>query len=230
MGVQRQLKIITSTVLALLLPVSLGQGFISFCHAQSETPGPQVTVTLVAVMPLTKGKYGMSMDETLDSPLFLFSSNPGDVADDADRVLTEYVYNKMVTIHGGRVVPLEKTIEIYFNAPRDATNDTIRSLARQTGELLKANVIMTGYVWEYKKRIGGTRAASSPASVGFTLVLIETANGRLLWNGRHVEKQQALSENLLGAKTFFDRGGKWLTVDELAQYGVSAVFKKYPYR
>ena len=198
--------------------------------AQSRSLAPTIAVNRIAVMPLIRGRYGTSLAETLDAPLFMFSPDPGNVADDADRVLTEYVYNKMVTIHGGRVVPLEKTIEIYFNAPRDATNDTIRSLARKTGELLNANVIMTGYVWEYKKRVGGSRAASSPASVGFTLVLIETANGRLLWNGRHVEKQQALSENILGAKTFFDRGGKWLTVDELARYGVNEVLKNYPYR
>jgi len=187
-------------------------------------------VNRIAVLPLTKGRYGTSLVETLDSPLFLFSSDPDKVADDADRVLTEYVYNKMVSNHGGKVVPLDKTIEFWFRAPRDANKDTIRSLARKTGELLKANVIMTGYVWKYKRRIGGSRAASSPASVGFALVLIETANGRLLWRGRFEEKQRPLSENILGAKTFFDRGGKWLTVDDLARYGVNEVFKKYPYR
>lgn len=230
MGIKGRLQIITSLVLTLFFSVFLGEGFISFCHGQSGTPASQVTVTRVAVMPLTKGKYGMSPDETLDSPLFLFSSDPGDVTDDADRLMTEYVYNKMVSIHGGRVAPLEKTVEVYFGVPRDPTRDTIRSLAQKTGEALEANVVMTGYVWEFKKRVGGTRAASSPASVGFTLVLIETVNGRMLWHGRHVEKQRALSENLLNAKTFFDRGGKWLTVDELARYGVSEVFKKYPYR
>lgn len=206
------------------------ESFLNKCPAQPPAQAPGITVSRIAVMPLAKGKYGMSLAETLDSPLFLFSSDPGRVADDADRLLTEYVYNKMVSIHGGRVVPLEKTVELYFNAPRDATKDTIRSLARKTGEWLKANVIMTGYVWEFRERVGGSRAASSPASVGFTLVLIETANGRLLWKGRHVEKQKTLSENILGAKTFFDRGGKWLTVDELARYGVSEILKSYPYR
>ena len=224
---RQSLSISLIIVFALMV---FSESFQSNCLAQPPSQAPGITVNRIAIMPLAKGKYGMSIAETLDSPLFLFSSDPGKVADDADRVMTEYVYSKMVTIHGGRVVPLEKTIDLYFNAPRDATKDTIRSLARKTGERLKANVIMTGYVWEYKKRIGGSRAASSPASVGFTLVLIETANGRLLWNGRHVEKQQALSENILGVKTFFDRGGKWLTVDELARYGVNEALKNYPYR
>lgn len=198
--------------------------------AQSQSLAPTIAVHRIALMPLIKGRYGTSMAETLDSPLFLFSHNPDDVAEDADRLLTDYVHNRMVSIHGGKLVPLDKSIEIFFSTPRDANKDSLRSLARKTGETLRANLVMTGYIWKFKERVGGKRAASSPASVGFALVLIETANGRLLWNGRYVEKQKALSENILNAKTFFDRGAKWLTVEELARFGVNEVFKKYPYR
>ena len=218
-----------------LIAASLFTGLVDCSRAfaqssQSQSLAPKVTVNRIAVMPLTRGRSGTSLAETLDAPLFLFSPDPENVAEDADRLLTEYVYNKMVSIHGGKLAPLDKAMEFFLSAPRDATGDTIRSLAQKTGNSLNANVVVTGYIWRYKKRIGGPRAASSPASVSFALVLIETSNGRVLWRGRFEEKQAALSENILNAKTFFDRGGKWLTVDELARYGVNEIFKKYPYR
>lgn len=38
----------------------------------------------------------------------------------------------------------------------------------------------------------------------------------------------ALSENVLDAKAFLKRKGKWLTANELARYGINEIFKKSP--
>jgi len=199
---------------------------LSQSDAQAESQGPG----RIAVMPLTKGKYGTSLPETVDAPLFQLSLEGDEVAEDADRLLTESVFREMERIHGTTVIPLDRSIGAYFRAPRDDLKDTLRTMAHKTGEALGADMVMTGFVWRYKDRVGGDRAASSPASVGFTLILFQAAQSRILWSERYEETQQALSENILNAKAFFDRGGKWLTADELAREGLRKILKNYPYR
>jgi hypothetical protein len=71
-------------------------------------------------------------------------------------------------------------------------------------------------------------AAETPASVGFAVYLIEVASGKMLWSDAFSETQRSLSENILQAKGFFEMGGKWLTADELALYGVKDMFKRFP--
>jgi hypothetical protein len=51
----------------------------------------------------------------------------------------------------------------------------------------------------------------------------------MLWKGRFEETQKSLSENILEAKSFFKKGAKWLTADDLALYGVKEIFRKYPF-
>ena len=203
---------------------------LSRSYAQSETQGPQITVNRIAVVPLVKGRYGTSVSETLDVPLFQLSPDTEGLDEDSDRILTEYVFQEVQRIHGSRVIPLDTSVGAYFRAPKDELTDTMRTLARKTGEALRADLVMTGFVWRYKNRVGGDRAASSPASVGFDLILIHTADGKMLWTERFEETQRALSENILNAKTFLDRGGKWVTAEELAKEGLREIFKKYPYR
>ena len=72
-------------------------------------------------------------------------------------------------------------------------------------------------------------AASSPASVGFTICLIDVPTGKILWNENYEESQKSLSDNLLEIKGFFEKGAKWLNVEDLARYGVREVLKKYSY-
>jgi hypothetical protein len=86
-----------------------------------------------------------------------------------------------------------------------------------------------GSVWKYRDRVGGDRAASSPASVAFALHLVEVPTGKILWSKSFVQTQRSLSENILNAKAFFDQGAKWLTADELASYGVKELLKDFPY-
>jgi hypothetical protein len=65
--------------------------------------------------------------------------------------------------------------------------------------------------------------------VGFALFFIEVSTGALLWNDSFSETQRSLSENIMAAKEFFEMGGRWLTADELALYGVKELMKKFPF-
>jgi hypothetical protein len=73
-------------------------------------------------------------------------------------------------------------------------------------------------IFRFQERRGGNFAVETPAGVGLHMHLIE---GSIV--GRTFvfdEDQQALSQNVLGIGKFFRRGGKWITVDKLAEEGI----------
>jgi hypothetical protein len=51
-------------------------------------------------------------------------------------------------------------------------------------------------------------------------------DGEVLWKGRFDKTQTPLSENILDARTFFKGKGKWMTVESLADLGLSDMLGK----
>jgi hypothetical protein len=74
------------------------------------------------------------------------------------------------------------------------------------------------FVYRFQERQGGNFSVIRPASAGFHTHLFE--GGTLLQTIVFDETQQPLSENVLRLFTFIRRGGKWITVGELAREGV----------
>jgi len=98
-----------------------------------------------------------------------------------------------------------------------------REILVEAGTKLGADAVMVGHIYRYEERLGGAYSVSKPAAVTFGLNLIRVPDGMVLWSGAYSEIQQSLTENLLQMGTFFGRGGKWLTADELAHYGLAKV-------
>ena len=96
------------------------------------------------------------------------------------------------------------------------------------GEKLGADAVVSGNVYRFKQRIGTSLAADEPASVGFDIYMISAPGGQLLWHARFDESQQSLFENLLKINTFVKQKGKWLTAEELAEYGLKKVLERFP--
>lgn len=84
------------------------------------------------------------------------------------------------------------------------------------GRALKVNYLMTGYVYRFRQRVGTGFAANSPASVAFSVHLVDIVNERVMWTATYEETQQHLSNNLFNLGTFVNRGGGWVTAEELA--------------
>jgi len=84
------------------------------------------------------------------------------------------------------------------------------------GRALKMNYLMTGYVYRFRERVGRGFSVQEPASVAFSVHLIDTLNQRVMWSGTYEETQQPLSENLFNLGTFVNRGGGWVKAEELA--------------
>jgi hypothetical protein len=71
----------------------------------------------------------------------------------------------------------------------------------------------------------GNKLGGETAAVGFEIKLI-SADGTPLWAGNYYEKQKPLTED---AKGFAERGGVFVTADELAEYGATHLVDRFPF-
>jgi len=194
---------------------------------------PETGRHTIAVMPFLKGMHDSSVNEaiekTLDCPLAELCFDTRDVTNGAEKNLTRYMQAALEARLGERMIPLGETLTIYEGLAKDQTADSPRSLAVRLGKELKADHIIAGTVWRYRERTGTARASAGPASVAFVVYIIDVADGRRLWKGSHFETQKPLSESIFEARTFFKRGARWLSVAELARYGVDEIVEQFPY-
>jgi hypothetical protein len=89
-----------------------------------------------------------------------------------------------------------------------------------------ADGVMIGYVYRYSERVGNSISVSEPASVVFELFLISTQSQSVIWSARFSETQKSLTEDLFLVKKFFQRGAKWIKVDEMAGAALTAMIGK----
>jgi hypothetical protein len=180
-------------------------------------------------MPFFKGSFGSDITSSLTCPVCELTFDPDNLTADCDRVLTEFVQDFLEIRYGDKWIPLGEVKKAYRETPKDEFKDTPLLLVQKVGKALSANAMIVGTVWKYRDRRGGTRAVESAASVAFAVHLIEVETGTIVWNKAFAETQRSLFENILNAQSFFDQGGKWLTADELARFGVKETFKAFPY-
>lgn len=93
------------------------------------------------------------------------------------------------------------------------------AVARVARQAFGATAVVLGRVTRVRQRLGSAAGASVPASVAFDVSVHEAPSGRRLWTGRFDETQPALSANVLRARQYPGGGTRWLTADELAQWG-----------
>ena len=105
---------------------------------------------------------------------------------------------------------------------------TERKMVAQAGRSVKADAVLTGYIYRYEERVGTPFAASRPASVAFSIHLIRSADGADVWFGYVDETQQTLSENLFNVALFWQRKGRWVSADEMAEAGLIKLLDKFP--
>ena len=201
------------------------------CRSGSETAvsTPTLKREKIAVMPFVKGRFGADLSGLLYCPLCQLSIDRENLAPDCDKTLSRYLQEALERRHEDMMVPLNEVTTAYGKLPLDEKKDTPLSAALALGRRLEADYVFVGTVWRYLDRKGGPAAAETPASVGFALFFVEVSTGLVLWNDLFSETQRSFSENVMGAKEFFEMGARWLTADELALYGVKELLKKFPY-
>ena len=101
-------------------------------------------------------------------------------------------------------------------------------LYMKTGQALNADVVLVGYVYQFRNRDGTDYSVALPASVAFHIDMIQVKEGQIVWSGYFNETQRSLSEDLFQLGTFIKRKGRWISAEDLAVYGLEQILKALP--
>ena len=221
----------THTIIRFLMVAALVLLAASTGNAQEDLTDAPVfnSSSKIGIMPFLKGKYNIKIDEPLDKILtctigeLCFFSD--DILPDAEQKLTNYTHTALAKRLGIQILPKDMASDASSRLISTLSKATPHSLAMETGKSIGADLMLTGAVWRYKNR----QSPENPASVAFVIYLLDVSTGKIVWKDRFIKSQTALTDDIKNAAMFFRGGMKWLTADQLAQYGVDVVFKKFPY-
>ncbi|MCP9454736.1 MAG: hypothetical protein NNA18_01330 [Nitrospira sp.] len=134
----------------------------------------------------------------------------------AERI-TQLFQKRLQSLGRFQLVPLEESVQLPTARPEVA--------AAAVAQKVKADAAIIGFVSMYQERVGSRLGANPAAAVGFEVKVV-AADGQVLWVGNYYERQRPLTEDLVG---FVQRFGMFVTADELAEYGVDAILKEFPF-
>lgn len=213
----------------LLKIVCLAVCFLFPVAGFAADPGPQkeIAVRNIAVMPFLPGsreaKKERHLEKTLDCQLAGLC-NIEDLQSGAEEAMTALYQKELTKMLGDKVVSAMVVKTAYSRLEKN-DNRTPRDLAIELGKTLMVDHVLVGLLSRYQQRDGSSRSVASPASVAFSVFLVNVQTGKLVWQSAFNKTQTALSENLFDAPLFFKQGMKWLTVEELASYGAQKGLK-----
>jgi hypothetical protein len=227
----KKILLLLWTVLILLLGVPIN-GRADTDHSSPKNADlSTLEFKRIAVMPFLIGKLEspeQPVEKPLSQPLEQLHIDAANLAEGADRILTRLVNEVLQIRFEDQVVSMEDAAAGYSEATRDRTLDTPRKLAKKFGENVHADLVVIGTIWRFREKGTVEENPDSPASVAFSVYLMEVSSGKRLWQNAFDGTQKTLSEDVLGGLKQIKMGLRWLSVKELARYGVKSVFRKFP--
>lgn len=137
-----------------------------------------------------------------------------------ERFLTISLYDALVAeTLAVKIEPLQESEAEYKKLSSEKPGYYYRDLAVSAGKKLGVDAVMIGVISRYTERKGSQIGVESPASVAFSVMLLDTDDGEIIWENYFSETQKPLLDNVYEVKKFFKRGAKWITADELAKEG-----------
>jgi hypothetical protein len=103
-----------------------------------------------------------------------------------------------------------------------------RAVAQAAAVEFGADAVLLGEVSRFERRSGQAAGTLHPAGVGFEVTLYTAPGAQKLWSAVFNETQQALSENVLSTYRYPGGGMRWLTAEELAQWGAKETVGALP--
>jgi len=101
-------------------------------------------------------------------------------------------------------------------------------MIKDVGMTLEADAVLVGEVYRWQDRVGTDYGIEKPASVAFDLSLVRSSDGGILWRSNYDKTQKSLMEDLLDLDTYVRSGGRWLTAEELADFGIKRLVSDMP--
>lgn len=146
------------------------------------------------------------------------------VPDSVPDMIRHMVYSQLRLKPRIQVIPPETVGQILDSPEGSAQARNSRESVRLLGERLGVEAVLEGVVRVYRER-EGTKFAAHPAAVGFEFRLVGARDGEVLWAGDFFEEQKPLTHDFKG---FLERGGTFVTAEELARTGVVRVLQSLP--
>lgn len=125
-------------------------------------------------------------------------------------------------------IPLRTVEGISSKNPSLDLRGADRRLIVQIGKSVHADAVVRGTIYRFEQRVGNSLSVNTPASVAFGMELIRVADSRVIWNRAFDETQRSIDQDLFKLGSFLKRGGKWLTVEELAAAGLHETMTSFP--
>lgn len=148
--------------------------------------------------------------------------------DGAEAEVEDLFINELRSTRKYILIPPDRTEGLYARIRTGSFKEITGEELRRVGEELGADAVIAGYVFCYLERRGYTYAAERPASAVFSFHLVRVSDGDVLWSGTFDKTQGSLMTNMLDVRTFFKGGGRWITVRELSEQGISELLKSFP--
>lgn len=146
------------------------------------------------------------------------------VPDSVPDMIRHMVYSQLRLKPRIQVIPPETVGRILESQEGSALARDRREAARLLGQQLAVDAVLEGVIRVYRER-EGTKFAAHPAAVGFEFRLVGARDGEVLWAGDFFEEQKPLTHDFKG---FLERGGTFVTAEELARTGVVRVLQSLP--
>jgi len=162
-----------------------------------------VRIARIAVMPL------------LEAP----SKGESTVVEGSGETVTAELIGAVALAGGWEAVPETDVTDALQKLP-PVTPANQETVAVALGKKLNADAVLFGTVDRFKERVGIAYAAESPASVEFTLHLMQVQSGQVVWTAKFARSQKALFENVFNLVNFVKSEGRWVKAHEIAQDGI----------
>lgn len=213
------------------LPILLCCAWLGACKSSAPVIHRDGTVAgdeKVLVMPFQNMAWLHGDNVSVRSPLTGKVFMTGTTSDEAHRLLTDLLISALHRYTAFQTVPSQEApaVRDALQSAAGSRQGPLATLAR-TGRMMKADLVIQGYVYRFRDRVGKDFAAESPASVAFDLHLVDCVEQRVVWSGYFDETQQTLVEDLGYIGTFFRRGGRWVTAEEMAREAMDTMFEGF---
>src|SRR3990167_440596 len=200
--------------LIILSAIFFNSGLLSPGKACAQQEGAEETKTLfreriesLALIPFT-------------SKPSLSDGMPEETVEEKERYLTITLYEALTAeLLRIEITPLQKSETEFLRIKAEKPKSFYREQAVAAGKSLGVDAVMIGVISEYTEREGSAIGVESPATVTFSVEVLDTRDGHVLWETYFKETQKPLLENVYEIEKFFRRGAKWITSDELAKEG-----------
>ena len=146
------------------------------------------------------------------------------VPDSVPGMIQHMAYSQLRLKPRIQVISSETVGQILGSQEGSARAQDRQETARLLGQRLAVDAVLEGVIRVYRER-EGTKFAALPAVVGFEFRLLDARDGRVLWVGDYFEEQKPLTHDFKG---FLERGGTFVTAEELARAGVARVLQSLP--